>query len=74
MRSLFDALGSTAPRWVDTSGRALVSAAAVEGVALKVNLAEAGKLLGWENRDAASALGRRPLSWISLPASRPAER
>lgn len=70
VRSLLDALGSAAPRWVDTSGRALVSAAAVEGVALKVNVAEAGKLLGWEDRDAGSALDRAVAAAAALGSGR----
>lgn len=46
VRGLLEAIGSAVPVWVDTSGAALVEAASFEGTSLKVNLFEAGELLG----------------------------
>ena len=47
VRSLLSALGTAAPLWVDTSGDALVATAeAFPAAGLKINLAEAGALVG----------------------------
>ena len=46
VRGLLQAIGTAAPVWVDTSGAALVEAASFDGTSLKINLAEAGELLG----------------------------
>ncbi len=44
VRELLEAVDSIGSLWVDTSGHALASAAAVRRASLKVNLAEAGEL------------------------------
>lgn len=57
--SLLEALDTSAPVWVDTSGPALVSASAAPSTTLKVNfkvnLEEAGEMLGWEDRGQSAA-------------------
>lgn len=44
--ALLNAIGSSVPVWVDTSGSALTAAAVIDGPSLKINLAEARDLLG----------------------------
>ena len=56
--SLLEALGTSTPVWVDTSGPALAAAWPAPGVALKVNLEEAGELLGRGDRDESEARDR----------------